>query len=430
MRNAIIRFIDLFAGIGGIRLAFEQAMQALGIPSQCVFTSEIDTKACETYTLNFKEQPHGDIAKYSNEIPEFDFLLAGFPCQPFSYAGKQEGFGDTRGTLFFEIEKILKEHKPQGIFLENVRGLASHDQGRTLQTILHSLDELGYSTSYVLCNSSNFGVPQNRVRIYILGILEHQVQLTISTDLGSADSHTFKKCHNQLNLFRSTYPHRVVSDILEVHVDNRYHCSTDFLRRLDKIVHGDFEQLHGKRLIDTRGGNSIHSWDLGIKGECSELERQFMNSLMTNRRKKIFGTHQDGKMLTKQQIKTFFDVPNLEKLIQGLVQKGYLKSVDGKYNPVCGNMSFEVFKFLDPDSISITLTSSDTHKLGVVQKSIPRRITPREAARLQGFPDSFVLHPNDTATYKQMGNAVSVPVVKAVLQDLFEQNAKALVICC
>ncbi|NET61025.1 MAG: DNA (cytosine-5-)-methyltransferase [Symploca sp. SIO2E6] len=417
-----IRFIDLFAGIGGIRLAFEQAMQVLGIPSKCVFTSEIDTKACETYLLNFPEQPYGDIAQYSNEIPEFDFLLAGFPCQPFSYAGKREGFGDTRGTLFFEVEKILKKYRPRGLFLENVRGLVSHDRGRTLQTILHSLDQLGYSTSYVLCNSSNFGIPQNRVRIYILGILDHKIQLTISTALGSVDSHAFKKDQNQLNLFSTTYPHSVVRDILEVDVDHRYHCSKDFISRLDRLVNRDFEQLHGKRLIDTRGGNSIHSWDLGIKGECSELERQFMNALMTNRRKNIFGTHQDGKMLTKQQIKTFFDVPGLEKLIQSLMQKGCLKCVDGKYNPVCGNMSFEVFKFLDPDSISITLTSSDTHKLGVVQQGIPRRITPREAARLQGFPDNFVLHPNDNATYKQMGNAVSVSPVKAVLQDMFEQN--------
>ncbi|NES25335.1 MAG: DNA (cytosine-5-)-methyltransferase [Symploca sp. SIO3E6] len=324
------------------------------------------------------------------------------------------------------VEKILKKHKPRGIFLENVRGLVSHDQGRTLQTILHSLNELGYSTSYVLCNSSNFGVPQNRVRIYILGILEHEIQSTISSDLGSADSHTFKKGQNQLNLLSTTYSHPVVRDILEVDVAHRYYCSTDFISRLDKVVQGDFDQLHGKRLIDTRGGNSIHSWDLGIKGECSELERQFMDALIANRRKKIFGTHQDGKMLTKQQIKTFFDVSGLEQLIQGLIQKGYLKCVDGKYNPVCGNMSFEVFKFLDPDSISITLTSSDTHKLGVVQKGRPRRITPREAARLQGFPDNFILHPKDTATYKQMGNAVSVPAVKAVLQDMFEQNFQAL----
>jgi len=426
MRNPIIRFIDLFAGIGGIRLGFEQAMEALGISSQCVFTSEIDTKACETYILNFHEQPYGDIAKYSHKIPEFDFLLAGFPCQPFSYAGKREGFGDTRGTLFFEVEKILKQHKPRGIFLENVRGLVSHDQGRTLQTILYSLDELGYSTSYILCNSSNFGVPQNRVRIYILGILEHAIQSTISSDLGSADSHSFKKGQNQLNSLGIKYPHPVVRDILEVDVDHRYYCSADFIRRLDKVVQGNFEQLHGKRLIDTRGGNSIHSWDLGIKGECSERERQFMDALIANRRKKIFGTHQDGKMLTKQQIKTFFDVSDLDQLIQKLIQKGYLKCVDGKYNPVCGNMSFEVFKFLDPDSISITLTSSDTHKLGIVQTGTPRRITPREAARLQGFPDNFVLHPHDTATYKQMGNAVSVPVVKAVLQDLFEHNFQAL----
>ena len=164
----------------------------------------------------------------------------------------------------------------------------------------------------------------------------------------------------------------------------------------------------------------------GIKGKCIADEVEFMNKLIANRRKKIFGTHQDGKALTIDQIKTFYKKDNILDIINSLIQKGYLSNYNEKYNPVCGNMSFEVFKFLDPESISITLTASDTNRLGVVQNGYPRRISPREAARLQGFPDSYKLLENDNAVYKQMGNAVSVPVVEAVINDLIENNSDLL----
>jgi DNA (cytosine-5)-methyltransferase 1 len=188
----MIRFIDLFAGIGGMRLGFEEACDALGIESKCVLSSEIDKQAIETYTINFKDRPVGDIREI-DEIPNFDFMLAGFPCQPFSYAGKQEGFGDTRGTLFFEIERLLKKYQPEGFLLENVRGLTTHDSGRTFKTIVSSLQTLGYGINYVLLNSSNFGVPQNRVRIYILGLREKKPILNIQSDRGASDSHIFKQ---------------------------------------------------------------------------------------------------------------------------------------------------------------------------------------------------------------------------------------------
>jgi DNA (cytosine-5)-methyltransferase 1 len=160
---------------------------------------------------------------------------------------------------------------------------------------------------------------------------------------------------------------------------------------------------------------------LGIKGECNDLETEFMNELIANRRKKKFGTHQDGKKLNLDEIKTFFDHENLTEIMDSLIDKGYLKETDGRYNPVAGNMSFEVFKFLDPQSISITLVSSDAHKLGVVHNGRIRRITPRECARLQGFPDTFILHPKDVYAYRQLGNSVSVPVVREVVLDLFTQ---------
>ena len=376
----MINFIDLFAGIGGMRLGFEQAMQNLGIQTKCVLSSEIDKYAQETYELNYKEKPEGDICDIK-QFPKFDFLLAGFPCQPFSYAGKQKGFVDTRGTLFFEIEKLLSEYQPKAFLLENVRGLTSHDQGRTFKTIIERLQNLNYGVSYLILNSSNFGIPQNRVRVYILGLYNQQPILSLKSDLGAIDSHEFKRSLSQLTLFESLTSSnntKIVADILEANPSTKYDCSND-------------------------------------------LEIEFMNELIANRRKKKFGTHQDGKKLNIDEIKTFFDYENLLEIMNGLICKGYLKEIEGRYNPVAGNMSFEVFKFLDPQSISITLVSSDAHKLGVVHNGRIRRITPRECARLQGFPDSFILHPKDTHAYRQLGNSVSVPVVREVVLDLFNQ---------
>lgn len=417
----MIRFIDLFAGTGGIRLGFEQACQDFGLQTQCVFASEIDKNACASYELNFGHNPFSDVTQI-DDLPPFDFMLAGFPCQSFSYAGKRKGFGETRGTLFFEVERLLAKYRPKGFLLENVRGLTSHDEGRTFATIINSLKHIGYSVGYLLLNSSNFGVPQNRVRIYIIGLLQGPLIMGLQSDVGAADSHTFKRQSGQTSLFSEPNTVRIVKDILEHDVPEKYACTEDFVARLKKVIGNDLAKLHGYRLIDHRGGQAIHSWELGIKGECTGSEIEFLNLLIANRRKKTFGTHQDGKSLTLEQVQTFYPKPDLESLLASLIAKGYLSAYDNKYNPVAGNMSFEVFKFLDPESISITLTASDTNRLGIVQKGRARRLTPRECARLQGFPDSYQLLPNDNAVYKQMGNAVSVPVIKAVVADLLEHN--------
>lgn len=417
----MIKFIDLFAGTGGIRLGFEQACKKFDLETECVFSSEIDKNACASYALNFGHNPFSDVTKI-DELPLFDFMLAGFPCQSFSYAGKQRGFGETRGTLFFEVERLLAKYKPNGFLLENVRGLTSHDQGRTFETIINSLKNLGYSINYFLLNSSNFGVPQNRVRIYIVGLLNESINMTLQSDLGASDSHKFKERNEQLSLFSEPKTIRVVKDILENTVPIKYACTENFVVKLKKVIGDDLSKLNGYRLIDHRGGQSIHSWELGIKGDCTKAEIEFLNVLIANRRKKIFGTHQDGKALTLQQIKTFYNKNDLEKILGALIEKKYLSAYDNKYNPVAGNMSFEVFKFLDPESISITLTASDTNRLGIVQDGNARKLTPRECARLQGFPDTYKLLDNDNAVYKQMGNAVSVPVIEAVITDLIESN--------
>jgi len=416
----MIRYVDLFAGIGGIRLGFQEALKIFGVDSDCVLSSEIDERAKETYKINYGEAPEGDIYKIDH-YPNFDFLLAGFPCQPFSYAGKQKGFGDTRGTLFFEIERLLSLHKPKGFLLENVRGLTTHDHGRTFQTILEKLEGLGYGVKALLLNSSDFNVPQNRVRVYIVGIRGEEPILTLQSSKGATDSHKYKSIKGRLGE-RFTFSPTTVKDVLEDNPDSKYDCTATFQKRMVKVLKQKKLSVDGVRLIDYRNGNSIHSWELGIKGECTVDEIAFMNALIANRRKKIFGSQQDGKNLSKAQIKTFFQHPEVESIIQSLVNKKYLRFRDGLYNPVSGNMSFEIFKFLDPESISITLVTSDAHKLGVVHNGRMRHITPRECARLQGYPDEFKLHPSDAHAYRQFGNSVSVPVIKAVLVDLFENN--------
>lgn len=162
------KFIDLFAGIGGIRLGFEVH------GGQCVFSSEWDSFAQDTYEANFGERPAGDITKIDpNEIPNHDILLGGFPCQAFSICGDQKGFSDTRGTLFFNIEEILRIKKPYAFMLENVKNIKSHDKGRTFKIILEHLDNLGYFVHHTILNSLDFGVPQKRERTIIVGFKEN-----------------------------------------------------------------------------------------------------------------------------------------------------------------------------------------------------------------------------------------------------------------
>ena len=185
-----VKFIDLFAGLGGTRLGFEQACIEKGLNSECVFTSEIKDYAISVYKSNFADSDiNGDITQIAPElIPDFDFLLAGFPCQPFSSAGKRNGFLDERGGLFFTILDILDAKKPKGFLLENVDGLASHNYGETLKIIISKLQDLDYQVAWNILDASEFGVPQKRKRIYIVGHKEHTPNLNEFTK-------TFKTVH-------------------------------------------------------------------------------------------------------------------------------------------------------------------------------------------------------------------------------------------
>ena len=400
-----------------MRLAFEAAARSLNLETECVLSSEINPDAQLVYQTNFCDTPSGDI-RLIDKLPEHQILLAGFPCQSFSYAGKKAGFGDTRGTLFFEIVRLIDTFTPQAFIFENVRGLVSHDSGQTLETIKGEMTSRGYSFDYFVLNSSNFSLPQNRVRVYLVGVLNASPQFRLVSDLGPKDSHSSN--HQQLSLFYPLSQPVTVADILEDNPDAKYDCSPEFVNALKQIVNNDFSRLHGMRLIDYRGGNSIHSWELGLRGECSLDEIELMNLFILKRRNKEFGHHQDGKLLTKEQIATFFAHPNLDEILDSLVTKKYLQRNNQLYKPVSGNFSFEVYKFLDPAKISVTVVASDANRLGVYHNDRVRRITPREAARLQGFPDSFSLHSNDDKAYHQMGNSVSVNVVKAVAEEVIQ----------
>lgn len=169
-RKPVIRFIDLFCGIGGFRIAAEQAARLLGVRSECLLSSDIDEPCQHAYEANFKDKPLGDITKISaDSIPDHDLLLAGFPCQPFSIIGQRKGFEDTRGTLFFEIARILEAKRPSAFVLENVKMLKGHNGGKTLNRIMEALRALGYICDYRVLNALDFGLPQKRERIFIVG---------------------------------------------------------------------------------------------------------------------------------------------------------------------------------------------------------------------------------------------------------------------
>ena len=212
-------FIDLFAGIGGIRIPFDE------MGYQCLFSSEWDAKACQTYFANFGTVPFGDITKIpATKIPKHDVLLAGFPCQAFSIMGKMQGFADTRGTMFFEIERILKHHQTPYILLENVKQLVGHDGGRTFKVILERLDQLGYHVKWKVLNALDFGLPQKRERVIIVGFQHKE----------DCDAFTFDIPHTPYNL----------ADILEPDAD-----VDPTLFASDHIIEKRREKTEGKKLF-------------------------------------------------------------------------------------------------------------------------------------------------------------------------------------
>lgn len=310
-------FIDLFAGIGGMRIAFEN------VGGHCVYSNEWNKYSQQTYFANFGEQPDGDITKVNaDDIPDHDVLVAGFPCQPFSIAGvskkqsmgRATGFEDkTQGTLFFDVCRILKAKRPKAFMLENVKNLKSHDRGRTFRVITESLDELNYQIFHAILDGQNF-VPQHRERIIIIGFDRERYgnDISFSFDISPVS------------------PKPVMRDILECEVDSKYTLS-------DKL------------------------WL-------------------------------------------------------------YLQHYAAKHRAAGNGFGYGI---ADPESISRTLSAryyKDGSEILIAQgKKNPRRLTPRECARLQGFPDSFKIPVSDTQAYKQFGNSVVVPLMENVANLLVEK---------
>ncbi|WP_404354873.1 DNA (cytosine-5-)-methyltransferase [Cytobacillus firmus] len=306
----LYRFIDLFAGIGGIRTAFQPY-------GECVFSCEWDAKAQETYEANFGEKPVGDIRLVDEkEVPDHDILLAGFPCQPFSIAGvskknslgRQHGFlDDTQGTLFFDIARIIKEKQPQAFLLENVKNLKSHDKGNTFKVIKKVLEEeLGYTVYAEVINAKGL-VPQNRERIYIVGFKKPlKFEFPVIPKEGPA-----------------------IRTILEENVDNKYTLS-------DKL----WEYLQGYKEKHSKKGNGFGYGLVNLDSHSRTLSARY---------------YKDGSEILIPQ--------------------------EGKN---------------------------------------PRRLTPRECARLQGFPEKFKIVVSNTAAYKQFGNSVAVPVVERIAEKMVQ----------
>lgn len=325
-KNPKFTFIDLFAGIGGFRIA----MQELG--GRCVYSSEFDAQAQRSYFANYGEMPFGDITKEVTKsyIPKsFDVLCGGFPCQAFSLAGRRLGFKDeTRGTLFFEIEEILRRHQPKAFFLENVKGLAIHDKGRTLRTILEHLDDAGYDVvPPQILNAMDYGVPQHRERIYIIGFR--------------------KDLHINVAAFHYPEPttpegHRVkFRQVMEKNVPSvKYYLSNVYVETLKRhrARHEAAGHGFGYEIIDTDG---------------------VANAIV------VGGMGRERNLVIDNRLTDFTPVTNIK---------------------------------------------------GEVNRDGIRRMTPREWARLQGFPEEFKIVVADASAYKQFGNSVAIPAIKATAE--------------
>lgn len=576
----MFKFIDLFAGMGGIRLGLEQALDKYNIEHKCVMTSEIKPHALKVYKDNFgDENIVGDITKIEGcDIPDFDMLLAGFPCfvgdtkiytdkgfknissidigdvvlthkntfervleksykisndvyrlrltrfrkilvtgnhpfyvrkkdgdlfteaewvnvkdlkkgmyigvpseivrredvhilrensgfqysngiywvklrkkakkvfgkyevfnitvenentytangfivhncQPFSSAGKRLGFEDTRGTMFFEVARILKEKKPKYFLLENVENLIRHDLsledkkngktiGKTLETILNVLKDMGYFVTWKVIQASDYGVPQIRKRIYIVGSLDKEISLE---DFEKKDC-----CFN---------------DIKEKGIVK----NSDFnIKLMDYLKKNnlDTSYLYGKGIRDKRGSkNNLRSWNLGLRGEVNKAQEDLLEKLSKERKRKDLADKKgvplkDGVSLTKEELNGIYNGENIDEDIEDLVKKGYLKKIDRdgvvEYDINGGRLSYEFTKFIDPYEPCMTLVATEARTLGVVEDNGVRKLTLRECLSLNGYPKDYKVEDISESKYLDLlGNTVVVPIIKMICERIVDNE--------
>lgn len=400
-----MQYIDLFAGVGGFHYGIEQAhyikyahlseeseqeeraqgrertadeRQVLlhdrdGATPLCIYSNEWDKYANSVYRRHYGECDNRDIRNVeASEIPDFDLLCGGFPCQSFSIAGKRGGFEDTRGTMFFEIARIIKEKRPRLLLLENVKGLLNHDQGRTFGTILSTLDELGYDAQWQVLNSKNFGVPQNRERVYIVGHLR-----------GTPRREVFPL--TSFNSKALDYVGGILSEKAKLWLDNGKSFSRNFPQ--------------GSRVYNSTGVSSTLASQAGGLGAKTGL-------YMIDDPSRSVGI-QDKNTSPTLRSESHGNVPAV--VVPVLTPDRAEKRQNGRRFKTNGEPSF-------------TLTSQDRH--GIYDGLTIRKLTPLECERLQGFPDGWTslgfedVPMSDSQRYKMMGNAVTTNVVTAIMEKL------------
>lgn len=412
-----MRIVDLFAGIGGLRSGTVNTLKSAGYEPEIVFTSEIKKSAITVLADNY---PHevisGDITLVDEkDIPDHEILLAGFPCQAFSFAGTRKGFADTtKGTLFFDVARILSYKKPEYFILENVEGLLFHDPdpdnstqgyGRTFKTILTTLEDLGYNVDWELLTATDFGVPQARKRVFIVGAKNHTPNLA--------------------NIVRT--PSKPLSSILETgrhEPDSKVAAFSDTLMKKYPIAY-----LEGKVIRDKRGGvNNLHSWNFEYKGKTTEEEKALMEAFLIQTRRRSWAVAKGTPKiecvpLEIGDIRTFAtpsEKQTLEDMLSNLTTCGYLVKEGATYRIYSGRLSFPLSHILDPNKYTQTLVATDADRLGVVDTGKIRRFTDTEIKRLFGFPDDLIL--NSALSRRQVfdvfGNSVVVPVASAVAKSL------------
>lgn len=385
-QNESFTYVSLFSGIGG----FEQALNKLG--GKCVMASEIDKFANKAYEILYGHKTVGDVKKIAAEdVPDHDLLVGGFPCQAFSVAGKRLGFADTRGTLFFEVARIAKVKQPRVVFLENVKGLISHDEGRTLNVIIQTLSDIGYTVDFNVLNSKYFGVPQSRERIFIIAVRD---DLITPEDWKIEGNNVVAKGKKRISeiegikTFNFDWPSQIkvtkrLKDILEVNVDEKYYIS---------------EEKTEKLLSQLKNETKLKRNDIPHR----------LGSLYS-------GNHLCGSLYDANAI-----APTLTAVGShyALVKYDNPKMV-GKLDISNYDMSNRVY---DEDYVGPTITAQGAITKVLVRKEekpVIRKLTPLECWRLQGFPDEA--HEavknagiSDSQRYKMAGNAVTVNVIEAI----------------
>jgi DNA (cytosine-5)-methyltransferase 1 len=411
-----LTYVDLFSGIGGFRYGIE-AFQTTN-PSyefKCIKTVDIKKDAINTYNINFNEENIPCDICTVKDLPHFDLLCAGFPCQPFSSAGNKKGLDDEgRGNLIFEVVRICRESSPTYIILENVSNIETINSGEILKRIVSEFEKIGYMISCVSVNSSQVGLAQDRKRLFIVGKRTAIPDITI---------HSHKAA--------------TIKDIID-NTDGHTKLPVEFIKKLLTLPP---DQIIGRSIKDKRGGDdNIHSWDISYHGIVTDRQKILLNTILLERRKKkwaeVYGIKwMDGMPLSFENIKTFLNYDGLLEDLTDLEAKRYLTLehpkdlIDGKrvykmdtpigYNISKGKLSFPISKVLDPEGLSPTLTATDSSKLAVYTNNTIRQLNEKELKRLCGFPETMKL-PDKVNMYDLFGNMVCPPVITEILKSLIQ----------